>query len=53
MHQRRGQLGWQPEVSFQDLVTMMVEHDLELENRNFPDPDGDSNMTIMLGTLVL
>ena len=29
----RSQLGWQPEVSFQDLVTMMVEHDLELEKQ--------------------
>ena len=25
------QLGWEPEVSFRDLVTMMVDHDLELE----------------------
>ena len=25
------QLGWEPEVSFRDLVTMMVYHDLELE----------------------
>ena len=25
------QLGWEPEVSFRDLVTMMVNHDLELE----------------------
>jgi GDPmannose 4,6-dehydratase len=24
------QLGWQPEVSFQDMVSMMVERDLEL-----------------------
>lgn len=24
------ELGWQPEVSFQDLVAMMVEHDLEM-----------------------
>ena len=32
----RSQLGWQPEVSFQDLVTMMVEHDLELEKQKLP-----------------
>lgn len=25
------QLGWEPKVSFRDLVTMMVDHDLELE----------------------
>jgi GDPmannose 4,6-dehydratase len=25
------QLGWEPQVSFRDLVTMMVDHDLELE----------------------
>jgi len=25
------QLGWEPVVSFRDLVTMMVDHDLELE----------------------
>ena len=32
----QSQLGWQPEVSFQDLVTMMVEHDLELEKQKLP-----------------
>ena len=29
----RTQLGWQPGVSFPDLVTMMVEHDLRLEQQ--------------------
>ena len=27
------QLGWEPKVSFADLVTMMVEHDLEVETQ--------------------
>ncbi len=29
----RAQLGWQPKVGFEQLVTMMVEHDLELARR--------------------
>jgi GDPmannose 4,6-dehydratase len=28
----REQLGWQPEVSFDELVSMMVEHDLAYES---------------------
>ena len=29
----RAELGWAPEVDFPGLVTMMVEHDLELARR--------------------
>ena len=29
----REQLGWKPETSFDELVTMMVEHDMELARR--------------------
>jgi GDPmannose 4,6-dehydratase len=29
----KAKLGWQPEVNFEQLVTMMVEHDLEYETR--------------------
>jgi GDPmannose 4,6-dehydratase len=29
----RTELGWKPEVGFEDLVAMMVDHDLQLEAR--------------------
>jgi GDPmannose 4,6-dehydratase len=29
----KAKLGWQPEVNFEQLVAMMVEHDLEYESR--------------------
>jgi GDPmannose 4,6-dehydratase len=29
----KAKLGWQPEVDFEQLVAMMVEHDLEYESR--------------------
>jgi GDPmannose 4,6-dehydratase len=29
----KAKLGWKPEVNFEQLVAMMVEHDLEYESR--------------------
>jgi GDPmannose 4,6-dehydratase len=30
----KNQLGWVPETSFEELVAMMVEHDLQIETKN-------------------
>ena len=32
----KAKLGWEPKVSFSDLVTMMVDYDIELEKSKLP-----------------